>query len=169
MDLKEFIAEFPDFPKPGILFYDINPLLQNPQAFSHAIDQFNTIAQDYKPDIILGIESRGFLFAPSLATKMRLPFVMIRKPGKLPGKVVGFDYEKEYGTDRLELQQNLLKPSQRVLLVDDLLATGGTMKASIKLVEKTGATPVASLYMIELLGLGAAAKMPIPQHAILQY
>ncbi len=169
MNLKDYIAEFPDFPKPGILFYDINPLLQYPEAFSEAINQLSQKAAEYKPDIILGIESRGFLFAPSLAAKMNLPFGLIRKPGKLPGKVIGLDYEKEYGTDRLELQQGLLKSGQRVLLVDDLLATGGTMQASIQLVEKTGAVPIAALYMIELLELGAASKMPIPQHAVLQY
>src|ERR1700712_3364227 len=128
MNLKDHIRGIPDFPKPGILFYDISTLLRHPQAWQVAVDRMADMVAPYQPALLAGIESRGFLLAAPLATRLNCGFVMLRKRGKLPGDVVGLDYALEYGQDRIEIQADAVAPGQRVVLLDDLLATGGTMR-----------------------------------------
>ena len=124
MDLKEHIRGIPDFPIPGILFYDISTILKNSQAMEFVIESLHNQIKDWKPDVIAGIESRGFLFATPLALRMNLPMVMIRKAGKLPGEVISYEYDLEYGTDTIQIQSDAIKSGQRVVIIDDLLATG---------------------------------------------
>ncbi len=150
MDLKEHIRGIPDFPVPGILFYDISTLLSNPIAWKYAIDRLEEIVNEINPDILVGIESRGFLLAAPLAERTSLPMVMIRKAGKLPGDVISQTYELEYGNDTIEMQIDSIKPNQSVLILDDLLATGGTMAASIELCEKFQANVLGCCFIIEL-------------------
>ena len=132
MDLKKYIAEVPDFPREGILFRDITPLLQNPSAFRYAVDWFSQAYRDEDIDVIIPIEARGFIFGASLAYKMGVPLVPIRKPGKLPRQTVGVEYSLEYGTDSAEMHQDGVHRGQRVLIIDDLLATGGTAAAAVE-------------------------------------
>ncbi|RYY12932.1 MAG: adenine phosphoribosyltransferase, partial [Alphaproteobacteria bacterium] len=131
MDLKDHIRGIPDFPKPGILFYDISTLLRHAEAWQVAVERMAALVQGYQPTLLAGIESRGFLLAAPLALKLGCGFIMLRKRGKLPGAVTGLDYALEYGSDRIEIQSDAVQPGDRVVLVDDLLATGGTMKAGI--------------------------------------
>jgi adenine phosphoribosyltransferase len=149
-DLAKHIAAVPDFPKPGILFRDITPLLGNAEAFAGTIDLMAAGVKAGSVDAIAGIESRGFIFAAALAVKLGLPFVPVRKPGKLPRKTRRESYALEYGTDSIEIHEDAVKPGARVLLVDDLLATGGTMEAALKLFKAIGARPVEALFLIEL-------------------
>jgi adenine phosphoribosyltransferase len=169
MDLKDHIRSIPDFPKPGILFYDISTLLAHGKAWHHAIEQMADIARRYKPDVIAGIESRGFLLAAPLALKLGCGFVMLRKPGKLPGRVIGHDYSLEYGTDRLEIQADAIRPGQRVVVVDDLLATGGTMAAGIALLQSVGAEVPAAAALIELTFLGGRGRLGVPFDSLVAY
>ncbi|MBX7168909.1 MAG: adenine phosphoribosyltransferase [Pirellulales bacterium] len=157
--LTEFIRAIPDFPKPGILFRDITPLLAEPRAFEAVIDQLAERYRGQQIDAVAAAEARGFIFAAPLALRLGVGFVPIRKPGKLPFDTHAFHYELEYGTDTLEVHVDGLKAGQRVLLIDDLLATGGTMAACCQLVEKTGATVAECAFVIELSGLGGAAKI----------
>lgn len=153
MNLKERIDEFPDFPKKGILFRDFSPILQDPSAMSYVIDEF---AKHFHPkdfDILAGIESRGFLVACALALKFNKGMFMIRKKGKLPGKTEKISYKIEYGKDVLEIQKHSLEKGKRVLICDDLLATGGTAKASAKLIEKIGGKVAGFAFIIELTDL----------------
>ncbi|MBM5798736.1 MAG: adenine phosphoribosyltransferase, partial [Cyanobacteria bacterium K_Offshore_0m_m2_072] len=126
IDLRGLVREIPDFPKPGILFRDLTPLMRDPDGWQEVIRQLGVLCDRLQPDLIVGIESRGFIVGTALATAVRLGFVPVRKPGKLPGAVTGVDYELEYGSDRLEIQSDALADGGRVLVVDDLLATGGT-------------------------------------------
>lgn len=170
MDLKSHIRDVPDFPKPGILFRDITPLLSNPEALQYSIDYFAEQVADYQPDYIVGIESRGFMFGMPLAYKMGVGFAPVRKPGKLPAAVHSASYELEYGNDTLELHQDAFPQGSRVLIVDDLIATGGTAAATYDLVEKTGSTVVGFGFVIELLALEGRAKLPdVPITALMQY
>ncbi|MEE8178699.1 MAG: adenine phosphoribosyltransferase [Nitrosopumilaceae archaeon] len=153
MNLKERIDEFPDFPKKGILFRDFSPILQDPSAMSYVIDEF---AKHFHPkdfDILAGIESRGFLVACALALKFNKGMFMIRKKGKLPGKTEKISYKIEYGKDVIEIQKHSLEKGKRVLICDDLLATGGTAKASAKLIEKIGGEVAGFAFIIELTEL----------------
>jgi len=153
MDLKSTIRSIPDFPKPGILFRDITTLLKDGAAFSFVIDE---LAQRYRGsslDAIAGIESRGFIFGAALAAKLGTGFIPIRKPGKLPAKTVSAEYSLEYGTDKIEMHADAVSPGMRILLIDDLLATGGTMQAACELVEKTGGLVTECCFIIELAGL----------------
>jgi adenine phosphoribosyltransferase len=153
MDLKSTIRSIPDFPKPGILFRDITTMLKDGAAFSFVIDE---LAQRYRassPDAIAGIESRGFIFGAALAAKLGTGFIPIRKPGKLPAKTVSAEYSLEYGTDKIEMHADAVSPGMRILLIDDLLATGGTMQAACELVEKTGGLVTECCFIIELAGL----------------
>ncbi|MBN2107336.1 MAG: adenine phosphoribosyltransferase [Deltaproteobacteria bacterium] len=153
MDLKSTIRSIPDFPKPGILFRDISTLLKDGAAFSCVIDR---LAQRYPADsldAIAGIESRGFIFGAALAAKQGMGFIPIRKPGKLPAKTVSAQYSLEYGTDTIEMHVDAVSPGMRVLLIDDLLATGGTMRAACELVEKTGGIVAECCFIIELADL----------------
>lgn len=169
MDLKDHIRGVPDFPKPGILFYDISTLLRHPDAWQVAIGRMANLVRAHHPTLLAGIESRGFLLAAPLATKLGCGFVMLRKPGKLPGAVIGLDYALEYGTDRLEIQADAIAPGTRVVLLDDLLATGGTMLAAIELLRKAGAEVTAAAALIELTFLGGRAKLDVPFDALLSY
>jgi len=149
-DLKRFIREVPDFPKPGILFYDITTLLQNPLALRQTVDRFVWMFADRHIDKVVGIESRGFIFAPTVAYNLNAGFVPVRKPNKLPAETARVTYDLEYGTDALEIHLDAIEPGQNVLIVDDLLATGGTMEATVKLVRQLGARIVGLAFAIEL-------------------
>ena len=138
MNLKQYIRDIPDFPKPGILFRDITPLLYHQESFRYCVDAFAKKSKIISPDVIVGIESRGFIFGSALAYEMKLPFVPIRKEGKLPYSVREVKYNLEYGSDILQIHSDVIQPSQRVVLVDDLVATGGTIQASKKLIEQMG-------------------------------
>jgi adenine phosphoribosyltransferase len=169
MDLKDHIAAIPDFPKPGILFYDVSTLLRHPDAWQVAMGRMANRVRQWQPDLLAGVESRGFLLAAPLALKLGCGFVMLRKRGKLPGRVIGHDYALEYGTDRLEIQADALTPGQRVVIVDDLLATGGTMAAGISLLQAVGAEVPAAAALIELTFLGGRAKLGVPFESLVAY
>ncbi|WP_017296588.1 adenine phosphoribosyltransferase [Nodosilinea nodulosa] len=170
MDLKDHIRDIPDFPKPGILFRDITPLLANPTAMQYSIDVFAERVAEYRPDYIVGIESRGFMFGVPLAYKLGVGFAPVRKPGKLPAAVHSASYALEYGNDTLELHQDAFPADSRVLIVDDLIATGGTAAATAELIEKTGCTVAGFGFLIELAGLEGRAKLPAaPVTVLLQY
>jgi adenine phosphoribosyltransferase len=157
--LEEYIRSIPDFPKPGILFRDITPLLAAPEAFAEAVRQLGEAFRDQKIELVAAAEARGFIFAAPLALELNVGFVPVRKPGKLPFETRAFHYELEYGTDSLEVHTDSFAPGQRVLLVDDLLATGGTMEACCRLVEQAGAVVVGCAFVIELTGLGGAKRL----------
>lgn len=169
MDLKDHIRAVPDFPKPGILFYDISTLLRHPDAWQVAMGRMANQVRRYQPHLLAGLESRGFLMAAPLALKLGCGFVMLRKPGKLPGAVRGLDYALEYGTDRLEIQADAVEPGQRVVIVDDLLATGGTMSAGIELLRRVGAEVPAAAAMVELTFLGGRSRLDVPFEALVSY
>jgi adenine phosphoribosyltransferase len=152
-NLASIIRDVPDFPKPGILFKDITPLLHDPSVFAFVIELMAAPHKLDRPDIIAGIESRGFIFGAPLALQMGIPFVPIRKPGKLPWKTRSASYELEYGKDTIEIHEDAIISGQRVLLVDDLLATGGTMAAACELVSSLGGEIIETLFLIELNAL----------------
>jgi adenine phosphoribosyltransferase len=149
-DLKKFIREIPDFPKPGILFYDITTLLQDPLALRMTVDRFVWIFARKEVDKVVGMESRGFMFGPIVAYDLNAGFVPVRKPGKLPAETVEQTYELEYGTDRLQMHKDAISPGEQVLIVDDLVATGGTALATAKLVEDLGGKVVGFGFVVEL-------------------
>jgi adenine phosphoribosyltransferase len=159
LDLRQFIRDVPDFPKPGILFRDITPLLGSPVAFRSAIVQLAEHYRGRRIDAIVAAEARGFIFAAPLAIELATGFVPIRKPGKLPFDTHAFHYELEYGTDTLEMHIDGVSKGQHVLIVDDLLATGGTVEACCKLVENTGAKVVGCAFAIALDALGGAKRL----------
>ncbi|MGH9712697.1 MAG: adenine phosphoribosyltransferase [Candidatus Acidiferrales bacterium] len=159
-DLKKMIREIPDYPKPGILFYDLTTLLQEPRGFHSLVDQLCEHYNGRKVDVVAGIEARGFIFAPALAYRLNAGFVPVRKPKKLPWKTESVTYELEYGTDQLEIHTDAVKPGQRVLLCDDLLATGGTASAAIKLVRQLGGEVAGAAFAVELTFLNGRAKLP---------
>jgi len=169
MDLKDHIRSIPDFPKPGILFYDISTMLAHADAWQVALGRMAKMITRHQPDILAGIESRGFLVAAPLAAKLGIGFCMIRKPGKLPGEVVSHEYELEYGSDTIQIQKDAVKPGQRVVVLDDLLATGGTLAASLALFDKVGAKVVGSACIIELTFLGGREKINVPFDALMSY
>jgi adenine phosphoribosyltransferase len=170
MILTDFIRAIPDFPKPGILFRDITPLLAAPDAFRAAIQQLAAHYRDKKINAVAAAEARGFLFAAPLALELNVGLVPIRKPGKLPFDTHAFHYELEYGTDTLEMHIDGITAGQNVLLVDDLLATGGTMQACCRLVEKVGAKVAGCAFLIELSGLGGAKRIaPYEAFSLIQY
>ena len=148
--LKKLIRDIPDFPKPGIVFKDITPLFQDPAGLQRSLVLMASLYERHMFDVIAGIESRGFFFAPTLARDAGVGFVPIRKPGKLPYETVTESYANEYGTDTIEVHRDAFGPGRRVLVVDDVLATGGTARAACKLVEQTGAEVVGTLFLIEL-------------------
>ena len=169
IDLKTRIALVPEFPKPGILFYDICPLLADGAAWREAITQLAGLVGTYQPDLLVGIESRGFLAAAPLACALGVGFAMIRKRGKLPGSLIGHDYALEYGTDRVEIQDGAVKPGQRVVVLDDLLATGGTMAAAINLLRLCGGNVVASAFIIELGFLDGRQRLDVPVETLMTF
>jgi adenine phosphoribosyltransferase len=170
MDLKKYIRDIPDFPKPGILFRDITPLLQDPGAFRDCIKQ---LAEHYRGagvDVIAAAEARGFIFAAPLALELNVGFVPVRKPGKLPFTTHTLSYALEYGTDTLEIHRDGVRAGQNVLLVDDLLATGGTIEACCKLVEKSNAKVAGCAFLIELDALGGSQRLaPYKPFSLLHY
>jgi adenine phosphoribosyltransferase len=168
MDILKAFDVVPNHPKPGINFYDIQSVLGNPEMLRHIITKLSTMTEQAKPDIILGIESRGFLTGVPVACELKLPFSMIRKKGKLPGKVVTQEYALEYGTDSIEIQSHLIEPGMRVAILDDLLATGGTMKATGDLVRKVGGEVSLSACVLELHELGGREKLDFPFQALAQ-
>lgn len=169
MDLRDHIRGIPDFPKPGILFYDISTLLRHADAWQVAMDRLARTVQIYRPDLLAGIESRGFLVSAPLALKLGCGFLMLRKRGKLPGKTVGYDYALEYGTDRVEIQADAVQPGQRVVVVDDLLATGGTMAAGIALLRHVGAVVPGAAALIELSFLNGRSRIDVPFESLITY
>ena len=169
MDLKDHIRGIPDFPKPGILFYDISTLLRHADAWQVAMGRMARAVLPYQPDLLAGIESRGFLIAAPLALKLGCGFVMLRKRGKLPGATAGLDYALEYGADRIEIQADAISPGQRVVVVDDLLATGGTLAAGIALLRAAGAEVPAAAALIELTFLNGRARLDVPFQSLVAY
>lgn len=169
MNLKEHIRGIPDFPKPGILFYDISTLLRHADAWQVAMDRLARIVETYSPDLLAGIESRGFLMSAPLALKLGCGFLMLRKRGKLPGKTIGYEYALEYGTDRVEIQADAVQPGQRVVIVDDLLATGGTMAAGIALLRHVGAVVPGAAALIELTFLNGRSRIDVPFESLITY
>jgi adenine phosphoribosyltransferase len=153
MNIKEKISEYPNFPKKGILFRDFSPILKDPSALSFIADEFSKYFHPKDIDLFAGIESRGFLLACILATRYNKGIIMIRKAGKLPGKTTKLSYKIEYGHDMIEIQKDIIKEGQKILICDDLLATGGTAKASAKLIEKVGGKVVGFAFIIELTQL----------------
>ncbi len=169
VNFAAFVHDVPDFPKPGIVFKDIAPLLAAPHIFAEAIDCLATRCKSYAPDGIIAIESRGFLLGAPLAKCMRLPLIMVRKPGKLPGPTVRHAYTLEYGSDCLEIQQSALTTGGRYAVVDDVLATGGTVEACAQLVTNTGAMVCTTAFLIELCFLGGSKKLGCPVEALITY
>ncbi len=169
MDLKDHIRGIPDFPKPGIFFYDISTLLRHGGAWQEAMSQMTRAVRGYQPDLLAGIESRGFLVAAPLALALGCGFVMLRKRGKLPGPVISLEYDLEYGTDRIEIQADAVEPGQRVVVLDDLLATGGTMAAGIQLLRNVGAAVPAAAALIELTFLNGRRRLDVPCEVLVSY
>jgi adenine phosphoribosyltransferase len=169
MDLKEHIRAIPDFPKPGILFYDISTLLGHPQAWRATVETLAAAIRPHRPDLLVGIESRGFLVAAPLAYAIGCGFAMVRKKGKLPGATARFSYDLEYGTDTIEIQEDAISSGQRVIVVDDLLATGGTMQAAIALVQRQGGTVAAAACIIELAFLNGRRRLNVPLTSMVVY
>ena len=159
MDLKSRIREIPDFPQKGVLFRDITPLLKDPQAFRYAVDSFADRFRGLGVDAVLGIEARGYVFGAPLAYALGAEFVIVRKLGKLPWLTVKVEYALEYGTSALEMHKDALDPGQRVVIVDDLLATGGTAQAAVNLVEGVGAQVAGLAFVVELAGLKGREKL----------
>ncbi len=169
MNLKDHIRGIPDFPIPGILFYDISTVLSNPKAWSYTLNELEKIVSEWKPDILAGIESRGFLLSSALADRMNIPMTMIRKKGKLPGEVISHEYELEYGTDTIEIQSDAIKPGQRVVILDDLLATGGTLAASGELLNSVGADIIGCAVIIELDFLKGKENLSFSLKSLVSY
>ncbi|MFH1844238.1 MAG: adenine phosphoribosyltransferase [bacterium] len=170
MDLKSVIVDIPDFPQPGIIFRDLTPILENPDAFRVALDQLVTILADLEYTKLAGIESRGFLFAAPLARQLGIPLVLLRKAGKLPREVEAESYALEYGQATLEVHRDSLGADDRVVILDDLLATGGTAAASGRLVQKLGARVAAYLFVVELAGLhGRDVLTDAPVFSLVNY
>jgi adenine phosphoribosyltransferase len=172
MNLKEHIRSIPDFPKPGILFYDIGTLLAHGPAWQETVRRLTEEAGKMKPDRLVGIESRGFLMAAPVAEKLGIGFAMARKKGKLPGKTLSCEYDLEYGSAVLEIQEGMIKKGERVVILDDLLATGGTAAATVELAQKAGAEVAGSVFVIELSfleGRKRLEKLKVPSVSLLSY
>ena len=167
-DVNALMRDVPDFPKPGIVFKDITPILSDAATFKRIIDWMASEVEG-DVDVIVGMESRGFIFGTPLVDKLNAGFVPARKPGKLPYDAIGVDYALEYGTARLEVHVDAIKPGQRVLVVDDLLATGGTAAATVELVEKLGGVVVACIFLVELDFLNGREKVNAPVKALIHY
>ncbi len=170
MDLKTLIRDIPDFPKPGILFRDITTLLRDPAGLKYAIDALAEQVGDLRPAYVVGMESRGFIFGAALAYKLGIGFIPVRKPGKLPAEVHQVEYALEYGTDCLEIHRDAVIPASRVLIVDDLIATGGTAVATAKLLQQLGSELVGCAFVIELDALGGRSRLPdVPIISLVHY
>ncbi|QUW01165.1 adenine phosphoribosyltransferase [Chloracidobacterium sp. MS 40/45] len=169
-ELRRLIREIPDFPKPGILFYDITTLLKDSRGLKLAVNRMSEALANQPIDVIIGVEARGFIFAPPLAYQLGAGFVPVRKPKKLPGEVERIRYDLEYGSDTLEIHRDAIQPGQRVVIADDLLATGGTAAATAALVEKLGGEVVGLTFLVELTFLGGREKLArYPVTSLLTY
>jgi len=169
VNLCDYIRDIPDFPKPGIVFKDISPLLADGGAFAASVSQLACLIPQ-ETDVIVGIEARGFIFGAALAVKLGIGFVPVRKPGKLPGEVHSIEYELEYGFDVLEIHRDALSEGHKIVIVDDLLATGGTARATVDLVRQLGAEVAACLFVIELGFLGGSDLLnDVPIHSLISY
>ena len=168
-DLKLKIRTIPDYPKPGIQFRDITSLLADPQAFNDVMDRFVERYQDEQIDLVVGIESRGFILGAPLALRLGKGFIPVRKEGKLPGPTYGVDYDLEYGTDRVEVHKDAIPPGSKVLMVDDLLATGGTIGGSSRLIEKAGGIIVGYAFLIELVELKGRNNLDHPIFSLVTF
>lgn len=170
IDIRTLVRDIPDFPKPGILFRDITPVLADAEALSAVIDALAALARVHGATRVVGIESRGFILGTPVAARLGLPFVPVRKPGKLPHERTRVEYALEYGTDALEMHVDAVEPGDRVVIIDDLLATGGTAEAACRLVEQSDAEVSAVLVMIELCDLGGGARLlPRQVYSLLKY
>ncbi|MDW3096274.1 MAG: adenine phosphoribosyltransferase [Gammaproteobacteria bacterium] len=170
MDLKSLIRDIPDFPKPGIMFRDITTLLQDHQGLSYVIDHFANNFSEHQVDYIIAIESRGFILGAPLAYHLGAGFVPVRKSGKLPAKVHSVDYELEYGADSLEIHRDAIKPGSKVLVVDDVIATGGTAAATAKLLDQFDCELLGFAFIVELTALAGRDILPVaPVHSIVKY
>lgn len=170
VDLRKIIREVPDFPKPGVRFYDVTTLLRVPDALRRVIDLFADEFSSKRVDLVVGMESRGFIFAPPVAYRLGAGFIPVRKPGKLPCKTRLVSYDLEYGKDALEIHEDAIRPGQRVLILDDVIATGGTAAATVKMAREMGADVVGAAFLIELTFLLGREKLPdTPFFSILQY
>jgi adenine phosphoribosyltransferase len=169
LSIADNIRRIPDFPKPGILFYDISTLLARPAVWRQTVDQLSEAVRPHRPDLLVGIESRGFLVTAPLALVLGLGFVMVRKKGKLPGATIPHSYDLEYGTDTVEVQADAIQPGQKVVVLDDLLATGGTLAAAIALLRKVGADVRAAACIIELTFLGGRGRLDVPFASLVQF
>jgi adenine phosphoribosyltransferase len=170
MNLKEIIKEIADYPKVGTSFKDITPIMANGKAYKYVTDEITKIAKSENVDLIVGPEARGFIAGCPVATNLEIGFVPVRKPGKLPREVISVEYDLEYGTDTLTIHKGDILPGQRVLVVDDLLATGGTMKATIELIEKSGGVVVGLAFIIELVDLNGRKSIgDYKIHTLTQY
>jgi adenine phosphoribosyltransferase len=168
--IKQRLRDVPDFPKPGIVFKDITPLLADPNAFNLCLDSTAAHFDSVTLDAIVGIESRGFIFGAALASRMRVAFIPVRKPGKLPYRTKRVSYALEYGTDSLEIHEDAIKQGDRILIVDDLLATGGTAWAACELVRQLGGTVVATSFVVELTFLAGRERLrPVDVFSLVQY
>ena len=169
-DLKKMIREVSDYPKPGILFYDLTTVLKDKQGFHNLVDQLCAHYDGHKIDVVAGIEARGFIFAPALAYQLGAGFVPVRKPKKLPAKTRAVSYALEYGTDSLELHEDAITPGDRVIICDDLLATGGTAAATVKLVQELGGRVEGLAFAVELTFLNGRKKLPgLDVFSLIQY
>ncbi len=169
MDIKQHIRTIPDFPKPGILFYDISTLLAHPLAWQATVNRLAQAVRPFKPDLLAGIESRGFLAAAPLALELGCGFIMLRKRGKLPGRTVSYTYDLEYGSDTIEMQEDAVHAGQRVVVMDDLLATGGTLAAAVELLRQAGAEVPGVACIMELTFLKGREKLGVPVETLIQY
>ena len=170
--LRDAVRTVPDFPIEGIMFRDITPVLSDPGLMSGIIDRFAEDMEErgWRPDAVVGPEARGFIFGPLLAAKLGISFVPIRKPGKLPYQAYSVEYDLEYGSNTLEMHIDALEEGQNIVIIDDLLATGGTVSACVDLCRRAGAIPIASLFVIELEGLGARELLEqVPVHALIEF
>lgn len=169
LDLKAHIRGVPDFPKPGILFYDIGTLLAHGPAWQETIARLKPVVEEESPDVLVAVESRGFLIAAPLAAQLGLGLVMVRKKGKLPGKTQAYSYKLEYGTDTIEIQEGVIKQGARAVLLDDLLATGGTSSAALTLSRQMGANVTRAAFVIELTFLNGRTQLDVPVSSLLSY
>lgn len=169
MNLKDHIRHIPDFPKPGILFYDISTLLRHAGAWKATVDRMAEVVGQHRPNLLAGIESRGFLIAAPVAYALGCGFTMVRKRAKLPGETLAYTYQLEYGTDTIEVQADAARPGQRVVVIDDLLATGGTLAAAVTLLRKLDAEVVGAACIVELTFLRGRSRLDVPFHSLVDY
>ncbi len=169
VNLKNYIAEIPNFPKEGILFYDISPLLASPEAWSETVAQCSSIVKKMNPSMIVALESRGFFLAGAIARELNLGFALVRKKGKLPGEVYSYSYDLEYGSDTLEIKKDIIPANSKIVIIDDLLATGGTLNACENLMKMTNSSVIGAVCVLELLELNGREKCNFNIETLLKY